>query len=66
MNFNSYPNSVEVSADESIITVTHGNSVSFLTADGLVYFHFDTFSHFFSSLVLFINDRLQPELYARN
>ncbi|XKL68840.1 hypothetical protein PGB90_006609 [Kerria lacca] len=35
MNFNSSPNSLEVSNDESTITVTHGNSVSFLTCDRL-------------------------------
>lgn len=35
INFNSCPNSLEVSNDESVITVTHGNSVSFLTTNGL-------------------------------
>ncbi|XP_065209951.1 serine-threonine kinase receptor-associated protein [Planococcus citri] len=35
INFSSCPNSLEVSQDETTFTVAHGNSVSFLTCDGL-------------------------------
>lgn len=33
MEFNAIPTSLEVSRDESIVTIAHGNNVSFWNAD---------------------------------